>query len=86
MGSREHIAKAKKRSQWEKVVEILHSFKHQGGVAQHGLGHALDIQVRLGETTLCGARDGTSDKDKNECKHHRVSGQSSVQFTWKQEW
>ena len=53
---------------------------------QHGLGQALDIQVRLGETTLCGASDGTSDKNKNERKHHRVSGQSSVQFTWKQEW
>lgn len=85
MGRNEHIAKAKNRSQWEKVVEILHSFIHQGGVPQHGLRQALDIQVRLGETTLCGASDGTSGKDKNERKHHRVSGQSSVQFTWKQE-
>lgn len=52
---------------------------------QHGLGQALDIQVRLGEATLCGARDGASDKDKNEREHHRVPGQGSVQFTWKQE-
>lgn len=85
MGSKEHIAKAKKRSQQEKVVEILHSFIQPGDVPQHGLGQALDIQVRLGETTLCGASDGTSDKDKNERKHHRVSGQSHAQILWKQE-
>lgn len=90
IGRIKHIEKAKKRRQREKRVEILHSFIQQGDGAQHGthgMGQVLDIQVWMGEATPCvrGASDGTRDTDNNENIHNTVSGQSSVQFRWKQE-